>query len=464
MTFARRCICILTTTFFVLISVFCWCHGRNSISSTADGRSAIDPLIPLGTRNTETEYLPQKAASISALDDDPPGAASHIILWRHWEQMSSALDSLTQLVWFTASWKARVVEPFIQNSHFRGFDDVENSYPMSTVFNTTKINENLQRRGIPPLTTYTDFLKQRTKNILLIHISYDEPQEFKELSKIKTAAGICRNSECQAMSNDLLETMNRAASKSDDEVSYKVVKCCCIHGLEPTSRGIITDKCGISNPPANHSYVFTDWRGISATKTFRLFSPEYALVEDSIRKNLTYPFSQSVNEGAIKFLRSLSTTNEEQPVLLIHIRSERMIDIGNKYNENYFDDCIKEMLRTKQSKLSSTNKAYVVAYMSDVGKYGSKSCSRKNCYQMMMHVSKKYHFETISYDPRQFGGVDNPMFVAAVEQEMMSMADILILVGGGTFHDHLEQIFLSKHNATSSNLDRLCDLTMKDFV
>ena len=377
-----------------------------------------------------------------------PVSAKHIILLRHWEQMSNALNSLKLLAWFTASWKARVVEPFIQNdSHFfHGFNDTKNSYPMSTIFNTTKINENLHRHGIPPLTTYNDFLKHGAKDILLISIIYDgHKQRALNWSKKSNKYDNCKNSVCKGHSNNLLETMNRASKPDGETVNYKVVRCCCIYGLEPTSRRTFTEKCGISDATtANYSIVFTDWRGISATGGGpRLFSPEFALEKDSLN-NLTYPYSQSVKEGAMNFLESVSTiTNEKHPVLLVHIRSEKILD---KYSKDAFNDCIKDMLKRKESILSSTNKSYIVAYMSDIGKYGSKSCFKKDCLQMMMDASKKYNFELISYDPRKFGGVDNPMFVAAVEQEMMSMADILILVGGGSYQHQLHQRFLSKHN------------------
>ncbi len=355
----------------------------------------------------------------------------YIIAQGMYEQMSNALNSLTQLAWLSASWNGSVVEPFIQNSHFCGFNDNPNDYyPFYTVFNATKFNEMLHCYQIPPLTTYDNWVKHGMKDVLVIVFLYDKGIPTQGLSYNDSHSDICdKHRMC-------IERVNRISKVAT--VSYRTVKCCCISAFEPTSQKMITEKCGISDLHENHTILIKGWRGISSTRDHRLILPEIAL-HKNLTENILYPFSHSVKECAVRFLRSFS---KDKLKMLIHFRSENLVG-----DRGFYIRCMREIIETKNSILSSSSRPYDIIYMSDIGKYGSSSCRHKNCLKLMNEAMKEHNFTMSSFDPRIFGGLDNSMFVAAVEQEMMSMADELILVTGSGFHAQLIRRYLAKHDS-----------------
>ena len=436
--------------------------------------------VPIATDETATQieqYSTLRHPVLNRDSDNPSSATTaiskadhphrYVIEWLHWEQMTMAINSLVQLAWFTASWNAQTVEPFTQNGYFHGLiDRAHTCLSMSTIFNMSKFNDMLVRHSIPPLVKFSEFVKHGSKSILVIHIFFGD-NDAKAFSTVKANRSAVidlfrkENSsvvQCheepylKVIGNQLTHTMNYALKPKQGP--YKVVKYCCINGLEVTSRDIVRDKCGISDLKEDHTIVVTDWRGISSKLNFRLFLPEFESA--NIPRDIIYPYSRKVEKNALDFLRSFANNKS---VLFIHFRSEKLATMEPTI-EDYFDQCVRKSLEIKESILSRNRSgAYVVACFTDVSKHGSRSCRRRSCPgRMLMNVAvTKYKLNTISYDPRKFHGMLDSTFVAAVEQEAMSMADVLILVGGGSFQSQLRLRYMSNHNRQSSGLYQICN-------
>ena len=390
----------------------------------------------------------------------------YVIEWIHWEQMTMAVTSLIYLAWFTSGWNARVVEPFTRNSFFYGLDSsAHNRHPMSAIFNMDLFNDMLCRHHIAPIVTFDEFLSKGAKNFILLHLFYGESdgKSFSELKSNKSdilelfikhnsSVVSCGNIKyMKEVSKGFLKAIKFSTRSKWRE--FNVIHCCCVDAFRGTSREMVWKKCGIADFKKKLSIVVTNWRGVNDKVNFRLYTPEFSMAYVPKPWKNAYPYNSRVRENASSFLKSVS---EGQPLLLVHIRSEKL-GMREKSYPNYFNNCINKIMELT-SEIASRNKThkFTTACITDVSQHGSRSC-KKNCLgkELMALAIKKHKLNHVWYDPHKFNGLADSTFVAAVEQEMMSMADELILVGGGSFQAQLKLRF-SLNNHSPSQVHQIC--------
>ena len=438
--------------------------GRNETSYTRLGERNSPMIVP-SSPPSEKWYCNVTAAA---------KRRQYVIEWVHWEQTTMAIHSLIHLAWFTTPWNARVVEPFVKNSYLYGFNNRARSYkPISEIFAMNDFNDMLCKHDVRPLATFDEFAKYGSKKIIIIHVLFggDEPKPFGNLKphretvdelfrKQNSNVVLCgKTSYMKMISTRLVRTINYSLKPKSG--LYSVVEGCCINGFKETTRKEVKEKCIASTASLrenDHTIVVTDWRGISSKLNFRLFSPEIRSASLPNPARDVYPYNKKVKDKAKAFLQSVSNGS---PVVLIHYRSEKLASLESTRN-GYFDDCVRKSLDLKDkvlSKYQNMSKTHVVACVTGVSKYGSRSCKKLSCpgRKLMNIAQKKYKLNVVSYDPHKFRGLADSAFVAAVEQEMMSMANVLILVGGGSFQMQLKVRYLSRNYSNQlTELHQVC--------
>ena len=388
------------------------------------------------------------------------GRYNYAIEWIHWEQLTMAMTSLVSLAWFTSEWNTRIVEPFTRNSYFYGLN-MRGQHPFSLLFDIDEFNNLLCKSKIPPLVSFNEFLLKGSRDIIMVHLFYGESDNgFNSWKFSRTDIASLFNKEeniidcgnftyIKKIGNLFL---NKVSRLSVNKNSFSIIKYCCIDALQPTNRKDVAKLCGLLKQE-EFTLVFSDWRGVSDTANFRLYSPEIASFKLPIPAKNVLPYSQSIKKNAAAFF---DTIGKGKDILAFHIRSEKL-GIKNVIIPNYFDNCIKEMLKLRDNILSKQRNMTTV-FITDIGIFGSRSCQKQTCLgkHLMAAAFKKYNFRATNYNPYKFHGTVDSGFVAAVEQEMLSMAHTLVLIGGGSFQSQVRVRFINNHLSNESKIYQLC--------
>lgn len=372
----------------------------------------------------------------------------YIIQWFNWEQLTMATNNLVTLAWFTAPWRANVVEPFTKNSKYFGVPFPQaKKHSFFSIFRKDEFNQLLCKHGIPPLLSYSNFLSNSNKQVILIHLLYDGfdlPRFNKlKLSRKKLTALLRKKggriADCSQIKyinkigSMLLKNINQFNLLGSSRPPFKIHHYCCINASHPTYSWEVAKECHI---PENEdvTVVFTDWKGVSPQKGFRVFAPESKGVDLPNPSRDVYPYSQSIIRNASAFLYSITGGSE---FIGVHLRTEKLGEVNAKVN-GYFDFCLNSTHSTISRILAGQNSTLKVLYIADIGPFGSSSCKR-NCLsrKLIGATFDKYGIEITHYYPENFGGITDSGFVATVEQEALSKAKMLLLVGSGSFQSQL---------------------------
>ena len=101
--------------------------------------------------------------------------------------------------------------------------------------------------------------------------------------------------------------------------------------------------------------------------------------------------------------------------------------------------------------------------MTDTGKYGSGTFFFffKPKSQQIQVALEQWNVKFVHFDPTLYSEFpDHRGFVAAVEQEFLSHADYLILMGGGGFTKDTALLFTTRHHDNVDHLFHVCNLKL----
>ena len=145
------------------------------------------------------------------------------------------------------------------------------------------------------------------------------------------------------------------------------------------------------------------------------------------------------------FIEDLNLT--KNPYIAIYARIEKLLKKnGTLYiNENYQKCCVSVL----QKVLFNVKKRYKLAdvlLITDMGKYGSDSCTTGDCKvasdNLLKHIEKAIKIKMFDYDPNKTPQkIDNGGFAAMVEMEILARSKRLITVGSGLFKEQVTQLY-----------------------
>lgn len=373
-----------------------------------------------------------------------------------------ATTNMITLAWFVTPWRANIIEPFTCNSKYFGIPHrYKRTFSLFYLFDYQMLNKLLCQHNISHIVRYNDFLKHASRRVILIHILYDgfDLTRFggpevsrKEITSLLHKEG-SHYSNCSHTT--YMKRIGRGFLKWIHFVvstRFEIVHYCCVNGSHPTYSKEMADKCHIPREDRNVTVVFTDWRGLSSKKNFRVFVPEADRVDMPHPSRDLYPYSSYIVSNASAFL--LSVTNGME-FIGIHLRTEKL---GQVNEGGYFINCLRKSQAIKQNILSNfSNNNINVLYFADIGPFGSKSCTHKCLSNKFISSSfAMYEIKVTQYNPKLFGGIVDSGFVAAVEQETLSRAKVLVLVGGGSFEAQVATRYRHYRGQKPHSIHQVC--------
>ncbi len=393
---------------------------------------------------------------------------SYVMSLSYVEQMTKATGSLCGLTNFARGWRSRVVMPFTLNSELFSlpstvdFPTVKShaepqklhegpTWPLSMIYDLDKFNNDLlcEKYNLPPLVSFEEFIRNANRTIKLMHINFQKgpPQSsFKGKGYIECN----EDSEVASAGPKLLNALNKESDKYGMSHFKLDGHACCIdrkHKIETPQE--MADGCGFSID-RNITIVFTIWQG------HRNFSDQHrlktvvspALFDSPHHLKDSYPLCQDIERNASAFLKSISCKNNGK-LIAIHFRTVFII-IHKRGQFRKCFDMVQELLKTKINEDNNTCYRYFVDY----GEFGSHYPLIATGEKVCRKVFQEEHITPIHYDPRNFNGMEDQGFVALVEQESIAKADIVVLVGGGSFQTQIKKKFIE--NGQASRAYELC--------
>ena len=405
---------------------------------------------PLFTEHTVNSNVKEE----SAHDKTPPACnrvlkqfnistTSYVMSLSYVEQMTKATGSMCGLTNFAKAWRSRVVMPFTLNSELFSlpstvdFPTVKShavpqklhkgpTHPLSMIYDLDKFNNDLlcEKYNLPPLVSFEEFIRNANRTIKLMHINFQKGPPFNGKGYIECN----EDSEVASAGPKLLNALNKEADKYGLAHFKLDGHACCINRMHTIKTPQeMADGCGFSID-RDITVVFTIWQGhrkrsdhVHRLKTgVFLDSPNH--YKDS------YPLSEDIKRNASAFLRSISCEYNSK-LVVVHFRT---VYIEGKFRKCF--DMVQELLKTEIGD-DGHDKCY--RYFVDYGEFGSHFPGIATGERVSRKILQEEHITPIHYDPLKFNGIEDQGFVALVEQESIAKADIVVLVGGGSFQTQI---------------------------
>ena len=434
----------------------------------------------------------------------------YLLVLGYEEQLTLASQNMLQLAPLAADWHAQLVTPVVVGSHLFGipglvspqvyhrhnFDSsnrTEKSIGLEKLYDIQKLNKLFHDHVSPQLNmvSFEEFISYAPKDITLLHFndasaSYSDFHFSKhdaELVKAAVGKQSMHIANCTAVKSavklalDIEKHLNQYLSQSGahklETKTFKVVKALC---LDPYSAYQSTHLWQhIKQAGAPGTIIFTVWRGC----VFSRCSVHYVTKYSSYKRNpglfrfavfTENDFNPPPSPGLLNHLHHpgirrtakafLERIGIHPPFLSIHVRSERIVIDGVKLNRpNYYECCMKQ-LKLLVDRIGKQYRDRQLLLITDKGsQYGSDTCSGTHCktdIQAITAFLKSFNWTIVTYDPGISNGLSNSGYVSLVEMSMLSLGERLILAGRGSFHELLQQKFLSQNSRSMADMYHIC--------
>ena len=393
----------------------------------------------------DTETPPQAAACNRVLKQFNISTTSYVMSLSYVEQMTKATGSMCGLTNFARAWHSRVVVPFTLNSELFSlpstvdFPTVKShavpqelhkgpTHPLSMIYDLDKFNNDLlcEKYNLPPLVSFEEFIRNANRTIKLMHINFQKGPPFNG----KGYTECNEDSEVASAGPKLLNALNKEADKYGLAHFKLDGHACCINRKRTIKTPQeMADGCGFSID-RDITIVFTIWQGHrTRSDIHRLITAvSPALYDTPHHLKDSYPLSEDIKRNASAFLKSISCEYNSK-LVAIHFRT---VYIKGQFRKCF--DMVQELLKTEIGD-DGHDKCY--RYFVDYGEFGSHFPGIATGERVSRKILKEEHIIPIHYDPRKFNGIEDQGFVALVEQESIAKADIVVLVGGGSFQTQI---------------------------
>ena len=196
-----------------------------------------------------------------------------------------------------------------------------------------------------------------------------------------------------------------------------------------------------------HTVVIPEWRSIKNVPGRHFYyDPSFTALNftDSCQMR-SIPYTSFVTNTASKVLNTLALP---RPLIAFHVRSEQIASREIKYSmEGFVNNCVALLPKVLQAlqKKYNVSRDHII-FIHDGTKYGSATMEIHNKRPLSTDFISKVNMlgiKNIQYKPSHntYKDFAAPQFV---EQEILLSADVLVLVGTGSFQHNLLARFRSK--------------------
>ena len=415
--------------------------------------------------------------------------SGHTVQWKSYllalgfsEQLSAATSTMFTLSTLAADWHATLVHPVVVNSHIfglRGFlppvfanATEKQTVTLSEIYDMAKINKVLKTYVSPHLSMVSTeyFLANAPRDITLLHFidkSHIGLREFTfHLSETISVEKTFQTTNTSIVDCSLGHDASALRQRLEHHLNAMKSSLKAQSGNFTVKRFLCLDSCFVfrshvllQNLSLPGTVIFTNWHGcglrncsVFHTGNYQLLrkprnSPKFrpiiltwkAFQFNHMAYTLHHPNIQKVAQDY------LSVCGIKRPFIGVHIRLERLLmkEVALK-NNSYIKYCLQNLEKILD-RLKKQFGLHRRLLFTDMGKYGTDSCSNKRCSRrdQLFSMLDGLGLTVSSYDPRVLNGTENSGYVSLVEMNMMALGEKLVLVGGGGFEVTLQGRFLS---------------------
>ena len=399
---------------------------------------------------------------------------SFFIALSYFEQLTCATRNLFSAGNVAQNFEAKVVVPFLLHSRLYGIPDLipvkeipDKYFDLSTIYDIEKLNNTFNKITGTYLAKFEEFIYHAPREITVLDFPFvaedytDQHlgliyRDAAYIYNLMNATGI-KAFEClhilnqdQLMIRDV-ELMLRRITRRLGVGEFVIKEYICIM----PSLDMTTDEMKQLIGEEPRTILLSEWRGC-AYRSCDIQAPRNAVSPTRYRilyhstgprsytKDLLLPFNDSIESTAVDHLRRIKISN---PYVSLHIRIEKLQRLNQVINNHTY--CCLGLLERLMKSLK--DRQFVQTLMiSDIGEYGTDSCSDIKCIQYTRKVQSmltSMGLVQTNYNPKLTGGGSNesPAFVSLVELNMLAMGDWLVVVGAGSFKYQIITQFLQSN-------------------
>ena len=369
----------------------------------------------------------------------------YLIVSAYTDQLSAALKWFTHFVAMSNELNKRSVEPFVSNSHLYGIPPTIGSHESLSMtklltfrdlFSIGEVQSILKTclRDVLDdfrISDMNEFITSASRNVVTIELFSGEDTVF-----YCEKNNLVMDNNLRKKMKNLNQYVDFAASNQLASKPFKIVKriCVCSHQLQVERLFAFI--------PNDSSTIL-----VHVKQKVQIHVKTKCPEQLTCCQYRTWPVSKKVIEAADKFVQQIGL---RKPYIAIHVRIERLW-LSSTRSVSKALQCVERMrtlLHMVKTQTNRTDNKVILAH--DCGPNGSGSCyNSKTCQNASRRIFSELEtmdVHIVSYRPSGSGGIDERTFVSLVEKEVVSNADQLVLLGGGSFQDSLYQMFMEKHH------------------
>ena len=400
----------------------------------------------------------------------PPKPRLYALSLSYMDQMSWAAARLKSLQCWATTWtllySVSIVEPFVTNGARLGVPtdlggDVNLKF--GDIFDTTVWNSlGIRKKTVryPELVSWGDFVQHAPRGVVAVQIVYNDDYRCTENESTEQTCGSAR--------------LNATLSQVLTPHNFTLLKQVCINFRTLGALSVQDFNHLIFDPvripkriPV--TVIFDEWRGPGdkekkeVNKCFiriaeAICTPNNPAghVKDLTRRVLSP--SPKIVEAAKAYISQY--LNDTLGYVAVLIRWEKLL-LSEFYGRNVSPStgakCVTQVLDSVES-MYSRKGMKTAFFTTDIGRFGSSTFNLNNVTQDSIANVTTYtetllgvfHNKSISladYDQRfeDFAGTSNPAVIAQLQKTIAAHARCLVLVGWGTFHENLLQMYKRLH-------------------
>ena len=308
------------------------------------------------------------------------------------------------------------------------------------LFDIDHWNEQMTRLSYPELASWSKFLKNAPKQVIVYFIKYrSQPLQ-------KNSAGFNYRTGCDSNSYKSLNATVQALAGH----GFKLVRSVCANFID--YGGAVTTESFMENALGNYkpdevTIVLNDFRGFFGLYRLPVLS-NCGIIHHNM--NVTVSPSKQILEDARKYIK---LNFDNRPYVAIIARIERLV-YHLKHNITSCSENVNIVLNEIELNRHSVERFLAM----DVGKFGSNGATALNpagkvLVKAVYGNAWSFHDWEVSFDPLG----NSSAYIANLQRTIASQADCLIMLGGGSFQKNAKLAYLRNHPDPSSQcIYRVC--------
>ena len=330
-----------------------------------------------------------------------------VIAGDYWEKLTMGMNSFFDLATVAQQWNAAMPFPFTYRSFLFGMPGYGRR-KLDTIYDTQRLNRLMSQYNLSLFSTFGHFLRSASRQVIALEIKYGEVRD--------SLGRHIYNSSCTKNTKKLIARLNSVTHKHSAK-QFTVKKCCYVLAAHGTSPHEISSLCGF-NMFDRITILIDQWRGYNDRRTFRLIMKKFYVPHPNPGTPL--PYSKKIIETSTSLLRKHLNDSLSTKFVGVHLRSEKVM--LKTRSVTIINQCFEKVYQLSHE-IASNYSGIPVIYFGDRYSYlvFGKQLSETNINILECHTHSLFSRER------------NSAFDVLVEQDMVSRAEVLIMLGGGSF-------------------------------